>query len=38
LPFQNGFGNGYGQITAGLESVNEGMSDHVGPEVQVTEN
>ena len=29
------FGNGYGDITAGLQPVNEGMSEHVGPEVQV---
>ena len=31
----DGFGNGYGHITAALQPVNEGMPEHVGPEVQV---
>ena len=31
----DGFGNGHGHITAGLQPVNEGMPEHVGPEVQV---
>ena len=31
----DGFGNGYWHIAAGLQPVNEGMPEHVGPEVQV---
>ena len=31
----DGFGNGHGYIAAGLQPVNEGMPEHVGPEVQV---
>ena len=31
----NGLGNGHRYIAAGLQPINEGMSEHVGPEVQV---
>jgi hypothetical protein len=31
----HGFRNRYGHITAGLQAVNKGMSEHLGPKVQV---
>jgi hypothetical protein len=31
---RDGFGDQNGQITVSLQPVNEGVSEHVGPEVQ----